>query len=226
VLCTRKLGEFTMDSREFAKTLEKQVADFCDTLNAKLPAYSYIPLESDEARIKVMQSRLFNEIRAGEIFGGWLKSTPELDVKKTLAEAVHEEYVHAGYLEEALKEKGAVPYEYKPLPAQMAMFNAFEGLTDTVERIAAFPMAGEGVADYLIGKSLNVGTVPSWVTGPYQKIHEDEEEHGNYPFEILVKYATTADKQERAARAVAMSLVLRRQYFDNLDRWVFENKMY
>ena len=215
-----------MDSREFAKTLEKQVADFCQTLDAKLPAYSYIPLDSDEARIKVMQSRLFNEIRAGEIFGGWLKSTPELDVKKTLAEAVHEEYIHAGYLEEALKSKGAVPYEYKPLPAQMAMFNAFEGLTDTVERIAAFPMAGEGVADYLIGKSLNVGTVPAWVTGPYKKIHEDEEEHGNYPFEILVKYATTPEKQERAARAVAMSLVLRRQYFDNLDRWVLEGKMH
>ena len=215
-----------MDSREFAKTLERQVSDFCQTLDAKLPAYSYIPLDSDAARIKVMQSRLFNEIRAGEIFGGWLKSTPELDVKKTLAEAVHEEYVHAGYLEEALTSKGAVPYEYKPLPAQMAMFNAFEGLTDTIERIAAFPMAGEGVADYLIGKSLNVGTVPSWVTGPYQKIHEDEEEHGNYPFEILVKYATTPEKQERAARAVAMSLVLRRQYFDNLDRWVFEDKMY
>ncbi len=222
----RKLGVYLMDSREFAKTLEKQVADFCQTLDAKLPAYSYIPLDSDEARIKVMQSRLFNEIRAGEIFGGWLKSTPELDVKKTLAEAVHEEYIHAGYLEEALKSKGAVPYEYKPLPAQMAMFNAFEGLTDTVERIAAFPMAGEGVADYLIGKSLNVGTVPAWVTGPYQKIHEDEEEHGNYPFEILVKYATTPEKQERAARAVAMSLILRRQYFDNLDRWVNEDKMY
>ena len=215
-----------MDSRGFAKTLEKQVSDFCQTLDAKLPAYSYIPLDSDNARIKVMQSRLFNEIRAGEIFGGWLKSTPELDVKKTLAEAVHEEYVHAGYLEEALTSKGAVPYEYKPLPAQMAMFNAFEGLTDTIERIAAFPMAGEGVADYLIGKSLNVGTVPGWVTGPYQKIHEDEEEHGNYPFEILVKYATTPEKQERAARAVAMSLLLRRQYFDNLDRWVFEDKMY
>ncbi len=215
-----------MDSRDFAKDLEKQVADFCQTLDAKLPAYSYIPLDSDEARIKVMQSRLFNEIRAGEIFGGWLKSTPELDVKKTLAEAVHEEYIHAGYLEEALKSKGAVPYEYKPLPAQMAMFNAFEGLTDTVERIAAFPMAGEGVADYLIGKSLNVGTVPAWVTGPYQKIHEDEEEHGNYPFEILVKYATTPEKQERAARAVSMSLVLRRQYFDNLDRWVLEGKVH
>jgi hypothetical protein len=220
------IEEKIMDSREFAKTLEKQVGDFCQGLDAKLPAYSYIPLTTDEMRIKVMQSRLFNEVRAGEIFGGWLKSTPELDVKKTLAEATHEEYVHATYLEEALRQKGAVPYEYKPLPAQMAMFNAFEGLTETVERIAAFPMAGEGVADYLIAKCLKAGTVPNWVTEPYQKIHEDEEEHGNYPFDILVKFATTPEKQERAARAVAMSLVLRRQYFDNLDRWVFEDKMY
>jgi len=215
-----------MDSREFAITIEKQVAEFCQTLDAKLPAYSYIPLTADEMRIKVMQSRLFNEVRAGEIFGGWLKSTPELDVKKTLAEATHEEYVHAGYLEAALRQKGAVPYDYKPLPAQMAMFNAFEGLTDTVERIAAFPMAGEGVADYLIAKSLVAATVPKWVTDPYQKIHEDEEEHGNYPFDILVKYGTTPDKQERAARAVAMSLQLRRQYFENLDRWVYEDKIY
>jgi hypothetical protein len=211
-----------MDSRAFAQSIEKQVADFCRSLDDKLPAYSFIPLTTDEMRIKVMQSRLFNEIRAGEIFGGWLKSTPELDVKKTLAEATHEEYEHAGFLEEALRGKGATPYDYRPLPGQMAMFNAFEGLTDTVERIAAFPMAGEGVADYLIAKSLNAGTVPSWVTAPYQRIHEDEEEHGNYPFEILVKYATTAEKQERAARAVAMSLVLRRAYFENLDRWVFD----
>lgn len=215
-----------MDSREFAKSLEKQVAEFCKNLDAKPPAYSFIPLTTDEMRIKVMQSRLFNEIRAGEIFGGWLKNTPELDVKKTLAKATHEEYEHATFLEEALRSKGATPYDYKPLPAQMAMFNAFEGLTETVERIAAFPMAGEGVADYLIEKSLHAGTVPNWVTAPYQKIHEDEAEHGNYPFEILVKYATTPEKQERAARAVAMSLVLRRAYFDNLDRWVFENKMY
>lgn len=213
-----------MISRAFAQELEARVAAFCKSLDARLPAYSYVPLTRDEQRIKVMQSRLFNEIRAGEIFGGWLKSTPELDVKKTLAEAVHEEYVHAVYLEEALRRKGAEPYDYRPLPAQMAMFNAFEGLTETVERIAAFPMAGEGVADYLIGKSLAAGTVPSWVTEPYQKIHEDEEEHGNYPFDMLVKYATTAEKQERAARAVAMSLALRRQYFDNLDRWVFEGK--
>ena len=43
-----------MDSREFAKMIEKQVADFCKSLDAKLPAYSYIPLTTDETRIKVM----------------------------------------------------------------------------------------------------------------------------------------------------------------------------
>ena len=215
-----------MDSREFAKSLEEQIAEFCRKLDAKLPAYSFIPLTSDAMRIKVMQSRLFNEIRAGEIFGGWLKSTPELDVKKILAQATHEEYEHAVFLEEALRSKGAAPHDYQALPAQMAMFNAFEGLTTTVERIAAFPMAGEGVADYLIAKSLKAGTVPDWVTAPYRRIHEDEEEHGNYPFEILAKYATTPELQDQATRAVAMSLVLRQAYFENLDRWVYENKSY
>lgn len=68
--------------------------------------------------------------------------------------------------------------------------------------------------------------MPRWITDPYKRIHADEEEHGNYPFDILVKYATTAETQERAARAVAMSLVLRRAYFDNLDRWVYEDKSY
>jgi len=215
-----------MDSREFAKAVAGRVAAFCKALDGRPPAYSYIPLTNDLMRIKVMKSRLFNEVRAGEIFGGWLKGTPEIDVKKTLAESVHEEYVHAGYLEEALREKGAEPYDYKPLPAQMAMFNAFEALTDTVERIAAFPMAGEGVADYLIALSLKAGTVPKWVTNPYQKIHEDEKEHGNYPFEILVKYGTTHEMQDRATRAVEMSLMLRRQYFENLDRWVYEDKVF
>jgi len=215
-----------MDSREFAKAVEGRVTAFCKALDDHPPAYSYVPLTNDEMRIKVMKNRLFNEVRAGEIFGWWLKSTPEMDVKKTLAESVHEEYVHAGYLEEALRKKGAEPYDYKPLPAQMAMFNAFEALTGTVERIAAFPMAGEGVADYLIALSLKAGTVPKWVTDPYQKIHEDEKEHGNYPFEILVKYATTPEKQDRVTRAVEMSLMLRRQYFDNLDRWVYEDKIF
>jgi len=215
-----------MDSREFAKEIEGRVAAFCKSLDARPPAYSYIPLTKEEERIKVMKSRLFNEIRAGEIFGSWLKTTSELDVKAALAKAVHEEFRHAQFLAETLRKRGADPYGHRPLPAQMAMFNAFEALSETVERMAAFPLAGEGVADYLISMCLKSGRVPEWVLEPYRKIHEDEETHGNYPAEVLAKYATTEEKQDRVRRAVEMSLMLRRQYFDNLDRWVFEGKVW
>ena len=93
-----------MESREFAKAIEKQVADFCKALDVKLPAYCFIPLTTDEMRIKVMQSRLFNEFAPAR-FSAVQKSTPELDVKKTLAEGTHEEYEHAVFLEEALRSK-------------------------------------------------------------------------------------------------------------------------
>lgn len=76
-----------MNSSEFAKEIEARVAVFCKGLDARPPAYSYVPLTNDEQRVKVMKSRLFNEIRAGEIFGSWLKTTPERDVKFALAEA-------------------------------------------------------------------------------------------------------------------------------------------
>jgi hypothetical protein len=44
--------EVDTDSRQFAKTIEKRVAEFCASLDAKLPAYSFIPLTTDEMRIK------------------------------------------------------------------------------------------------------------------------------------------------------------------------------
>jgi rubrerythrin len=93
---------------------------------------------------------LFNELRAADLFGGWLKTTPEFDVKATLAESAHEEMEHAALLSQRIRDLSADPFDYKPLPAQVAMFNAIEGLSDTCERIAGFSLAGETVANYLI----------------------------------------------------------------------------
>ncbi len=42
----------------------------------------------------------------------------------------------------------------------------------------------------------------------------------------LPRYSTTTEKQDRMTRAVEMSLMLRRQYFDNVDRWVYVNKIF
>lgn len=208
-----------MNDDEFLQELLAPVHEFCRTLDAQPPAYSYIPLGSDEERIRVMQSRLFNEMRAADLFGAWLKTTPELDVKATMAESAHEEMVHAELLAKRIRDLGAEPFAYKPLPAQTAMFNAMEGLNETCERIAALSLAGETVANYLIQMCLNSPAVPEWIKQPYRRITQDEEGHGNAPREFLKRYATTEERRDRTRRAVAMRMVLFREYLASLDRW-------
>ncbi|MGZ8530339.1 MAG: hypothetical protein ACXW6J_06810, partial [Candidatus Binatia bacterium] len=139
-----------MNGDEFLQEILAPVNEFCRVLDSKPPAYSYLPLRTDEERIRVMKSRLFNELRAADLFGTWLKTTPELDVKATMAESAHEEMVHAQLLAKRMSDLGADPFDYKPLPAQIAMFNAMEGLNETCERIAGFSLAGETIANYLI----------------------------------------------------------------------------
>jgi hypothetical protein len=117
-----------MNSEEFLNEILAPVHEFCRFLAANPPAYCYIPLRTDGERIRVMKSRLFNELRAADLFGTWLKTTPELEVKATMAESAHEEMVHAELLSKRIRDLGAEPFDYKPLPAQIAMFNAMEGL--------------------------------------------------------------------------------------------------
>jgi hypothetical protein len=208
-----------LDSAAFLQELLIPVQEFCRKLEVQPPAYSYIPLRTDEERIRVMQSRLFNELRAADLFGTWLRTTPELDVKATMAESAHEEMVHAQLLTKRIRDLGAEPFDYRPLPAQTAMFNAMEGLNETCERIAALSLAGETVANYLIQLCLKSPDVPEWIKQPYRKITEDEEGHGSAPQEFLKRYATTDERQERVRRAVAMRMVLFREYLASLDRW-------
>jgi hypothetical protein len=208
-----------VNSEAFVHELIGMVNDFCHRLDEQPPAYSYIPLRSDEERIRVMQSRLFNELRAADLFGTWLKTTPEFEVKAALAESAHEEMVHAALLAQRIRDLGAEPFDYKPLPAQVAMFNAIEGLSDTCQRVAGFSLAGEAVATYLTRKSLQSPNVPDWIKQPYRKITEDEEGHGSMPQAVLRRYAVTEQSQDAARRAVAMRLVLFREYLASLDRW-------
>jgi hypothetical protein len=136
-----------------------------------------------------------------------------------MAESAHEEMVHAQLLSKRISDLGAEPFDYQPLPAQTAMFNAMEGLNETCERIAALSLAGETVANYLIQMCLKSADVPEWIKQPYRRITEDEEGHGSAPQEFLKRYATSDQRQDRVRRAVAMRMVLFREYLTSLDRW-------
>src|SRR2546428_5455418 len=207
-----------MNSEEFLNEILAPVHEFCRFLDANPPAYCYVPLRTDEERIRVMKSRLFNELRAADLFGTWLKTTPEFDVKAAMAESAQEEMVHAELLSKRIRDMDADPFDYRRLPAQVAMFNAIEGLADTCQRVAGFSLAGEAVATYLTQKSLMAESVPDWIKQPYRKITQDEEGHGSMPQAILKRYAATDEKQDAARRAVAMRLVLFREYLASLDR--------
>ena len=203
-----------------ADELVARVQAFCRSLDAQLPAYSYVPLTTDAQRLIVLQSRYWNELRAAEIFGRWLKGFDDLEVKLHFMDAIGEEARHSRLLADRIRALGGDPLDYLPPPGQIAMFNAFEALEDPVERVAAFSLAGEGVADYLIGKMLDAPGVPEWLKAPYRATHAEEQGHGSYPAEVIARLATTEERQRRARRAVAMSLVLRRRYFDDLDDMV------
>jgi hypothetical protein len=61
-----------MNSEAFLQELLAPVREFCRSLDDHPPAYSYIPLTTDEERIRVVKSRPFNEQRAADLFGTWL----------------------------------------------------------------------------------------------------------------------------------------------------------
>ncbi len=90
---------------------------------------------------------------------------------------------------------------------------------DTCQRIARFSLAGEAVATYLTQMSLQEASAPEWIKQPYRRITDDEESHGSVPQDILKHYATASESQNAARRAVAMRLVLFREYLSSLDRW-------
>jgi len=213
-----------VDSREFAASMQHRVARFCATLGPRLPAYSYIPLTTDEQRIQVMQCRLFNEVRAAQIFARWAETTPEPDVRDFLTNSAAEELSHRRLLVDALEAKGADPFDYSPLPSQADALDELEALESTVERVAAFGLVTEGVATFLMRRTLADPSVPEWVRQPYQSILAEEEGHGEYPIRALERHAKSPEQQAAVERAVEASLVLRQRFFEGVDRWVLDGE--
>ena len=210
-----------IDPALFIRQQRQLIQDFCNQLDSHMPSYSYVPLTSDEQRVLVMQSRLYNEFRAAEVFGAWLSTTSDLEIKRHLADSCHEELGHAQLLLQRIEGMGTDPMAYGPPPEQVALFHTMQNLETTAERLAAFQLAGEAVAAHLIKRALESDAVPEWIKVPYRRIFEDEAEHGSQPARMLERHATTLESQRLVRRGVSLGLSLRRHYFDALDEMVF-----
>ena len=96
-----------MSREAFLQELLVPGREFCRTHDNYPTAYSYSPLSSDGERIRVMKSRLFNELLAADRFGAWVKTMLELDVKAIMAEPAHKEMTNEQLLSKRIRDLGA-----------------------------------------------------------------------------------------------------------------------
>src|SRR6267143_468143 len=162
--------------------------------------------------VRRLKMALKNELEASEIAAIWIPTTPEIDVKLALARQVGDEAKHYRLIEEHLASMGADLGGFDPsADGYGPMFQLLSGFKTTVERIGAAQFAREALAlkknQQFIDFCEAVGDRET--ADMYrEQIQPDEEWHVNLGRKVLAKYATTAELQAQARKAVESVLEL------------------
>jgi 1,2-phenylacetyl-CoA epoxidase catalytic subunit len=200
----------SLDSKQFVAGLVDEMRG----LFARLGEQETLEAESGGQMevVALLKLALASELEASELAAHWLPSTPELDAKMTLAHQVGDEMRHYHLISIRLAELGEDLSDFDALAdGYSPLFQYQRGLTTTVERIAAGPFASEAVAEVrnqqFITFCERVGDAET--AKLYRDIILPEEVHHHHlGREVLEKYATTPELQERAAAAVRNTLAI------------------
>lgn len=162
--------------------------------------------------ITLLKLALKSELEASELAALWIPTTPEIDAKSLLAEQCGDEMKHYQLISRRLEELGepmeghdAVGEGFSPL------FQYLRGLPTTVERIAGGPFACEAVArirnEQFIDFCRSVGDERT--AEMYEAVIQPEEvHHHERARELLEKYCTTPELQQKAADACRSALAV------------------
>ncbi len=162
--------------------------------------------------VRRLKMALKNELEASELAAVWMPTTPEIDVKLALARQAGDEAKHYKLIEKRLANMGADLSGFNPVAEGYGpMFQLLSGFKTTVERIGAAQFAREALAlkknQQFIDFCEAVGDRET--ADMYrEQIQPDEEWHVNLGRKVLAKYATTAELQAQARRAVESVLEL------------------
>jgi len=157
---------------------------------------------------KMLQVALANEINVSELAAAWMPGTREMDVKIALARQAGDEAGHFELVAGRLAALGFDVAGYQP-PAGNPLFAYLHGLSATVERIAAGLYTLESIA-YAVNENFmafceqrgDAETVRLY----REYIQPDELRHQQLGRQLLAKYATTPESQQRAKEVVARVL--------------------
>jgi 1,2-phenylacetyl-CoA epoxidase catalytic subunit len=160
----------------------------------------------------LLKVALKNEIEATEIAARWLATTPEVDVKMAFARQVGDEAKHYRMIADRLRELGFDARAFDPLAKGYGpLFGYLDGLTTTVERVAAGQFTREAIAVIKNRQFIEFcdGAGDRATAALYRDVIEpDERFHHELGRSLLLRYASMPDAQERARRAAARTLEL------------------
>src|SRR5215467_7136913 len=194
----------------FVQGLETYVHERLSALDLlKEPATGAIDESEVVRRLKMA---LKNELEASEIAAVWIPTTPEIEVKLALARQVGDEAKHYRLIEEHLQNMGVELAGFNPAAEGYGpMFQLLLGFNTTIERIGAAQFTRESLALKKNEQFIEFceaagdhGTARLY----REQIQPDEQWHVQLGRSVLERYATTAELQMKARKAVEAVLDL------------------
>ena len=198
------------DDRVFVDELQKHVAEKLSSLDLLKDDE---PGSADRSEvIRRLKVALKNELEAAELAAYWIPSTPEVDVKLALARQAGDEARHYNLIEKHLEGMGVDLAGFNPAGEGYGpMYSLLRGFESTVERVAGAHFTREALAlkknEQFMEFCERAGEKET--AELYRKhIQPDEGWHVDIGHRFLVRYAVSAQEQEKARRAVEAVLDL------------------
>jgi bacterioferritin (cytochrome b1) len=162
--------------------------------------------------ITLLKLALQSELEASELAAFWMPTTAEMDAKRLLAEQCGDEMKHYELIVQRLTELGEDMTDYDAMAdGPTPLYQYLRGLRTTVERIAAGPFTCEAIARVRNRQFIDFCRA----SGDYRTadlyetvIHGEEVHHHVMGRELLERYCTTPELQEKAAAAVQSTLAI------------------
>jgi hypothetical protein len=167
------------------------------------------PLSEPEV-VEWLRFQAWYEREAAGFIGAWLADVTEDDAFHGLCRQVHDESRHHKLFLACLQRRGLDMGDWEPEPEWVAWVQEFYPAgVDTLERVAAHNIAGETGA--MQGFEDLAPRLPADVRATIAKVTPDERFHVQLGRSIIVRYATTADDQDRVRARTLGAFALEQQ---------------
>jgi hypothetical protein len=186
-----------MSKFDFVNSLMLEISEYQTEKNQIMPQNS----DEDELSSSLIKHWLnfaiYYERAATNFIGVWMQTTTELDAFVNFAHQIEDEANHYSWLCKFTKEYSINLAEFKPPEIwRYLMEDYYPGLEYLVERLAAHNIVSEiGALGFM---EFNQNKFPKHVRRTVEKICYDERYHVSFGKQLLAKYCTTSDLQDKA----------------------------